>query len=99
MLEYFSRVMRNHGTKIVVDGVEQDMYVPITNANDFSTEVALIPNTHPDFRQITSRAYYDMKWAQYKRLCAKYGFTNIATFALVDANKDKNHTGKYLVKF
>ena len=59
----------------------------------------MIPNTHPDFRQITSRSYYDTKWAQYKRLCnKKYGFDNIATFALVDAKKDKNHTGEFLVK-
>ena len=98
LLEYFSSVMKNGGTKIVVDGQEQDMYVPFTNANDFSMEVSLIPNTHPDFRQITSRAYYDTKWAQYKRLCQKYDFINIATFALVDAKRDKNHTGEFLVK-
>ena len=89
LLDYFSKVMENDGSEI---------YIPFTNANDFSMEVSLIPNTHPDFRQITSRAYYDTKWAQYKRLCQKYGFTNIATFALVDAKKDKNHTGEFLVK-
>lgn len=90
LLDYFSKVMENDGSEI---------YIPFTNANDFSMEVSLIPNTHPDFRQITSRAYYDTKWAQYKRLCQKYGFANIATFALVDAKKDKNHTGEFLVKF
>jgi hypothetical protein len=90
LLDYFSKVSENDGSEI---------YIPFTNANDFSMEVSLIPNTHPDFRQITSRAYYDTKWAQYKRLCQKYGFTNIATFALVDAKKDKNHTGEFLVKF
>lgn len=90
LLDYFSKVMKNDGSEI---------YIPFTNANDFSMEVSLIPNTHPDFRQITSRAYYDTKWAQYKRLCQKYGFVNIATFALVDAKKDKNHTGEFLVKF
>lgn len=89
LMEYFSKV---------IDGSDGEIYVPITNSNDFSMEVSLIPNTHPDFRQITSRAYYDTKWAQYKRLCQKYGFTNIATFALVDAKKDKNHTGGFLVK-
>lgn len=90
LLDYFSKVMENDGSEI---------YIPFTNANDFSMEVSLIPNTHPDFRQITSRAYYDTKWAQYKRLCQKHGFANIATFALVDAKKDKNHTGEFLVKF
>ena len=72
--------------------------MPFTNANDFSIEVALIPNTHPDFRQITSRAYYDTQWAKYKRLLKSYGISAISTFALVDPKKDKNHTGEYLVK-
>ena len=98
LLDYFNQVIVNGGTTVIVNGEEQKIYVPITNANDFSTEVSLIPNTHSDFRPITSRAYYDVKWAQYKRLCEKYEFTNIATFALVDAKKDKNHTGEYLVK-
>lgn len=91
LLEYLSQVMAR-GT----DGYE--IYRPFTNGNDFSTEVSLIPNTHPDFRSITSRAYYDSQYVQYKRLCNKYGFSNIATFALVDPKKDKNHTGEYLVK-
>ena len=72
--------------------------MPFTNANDFSIEVALIPNTHPDFRQITSRAYYDTQWSQYKRLLKSYGISAISTFALVDPKKDKNHTGEHLVK-
>lgn len=91
LLEYFKKVMDK-------GSVSDDIYVPFTNANDFSAEVALIPNTHPDFRPITSRAYYDTKWAQYKRLLKEYGITAISTFALVDPKKDKNHTGEYLVK-
>ena len=107
LLGHFSELMCDDSTDSrFVDSTESEfadstasgIYVPVTNANDFSMEVALIPNTHPDFRQITSRAYYDTKWAQYKRLCQKYGFDNIATFALVDAKKDKNHTGEFLVK-
>ena len=74
------------------------VYVPFTNANDFTTEVSLIPNTHPDFRAVTSRAYYDMKYRKYRHLLAKYGITAISSFALVDPEKDKNHTGEYLVK-
>ena len=107
LLGHFSELMCDDSTESrLVDSTESEfadstasgIYVPVTNANDFSMEVALIPNTHPDFRQITSRAYYDTKWAQYKRLCQKYDFDNIATFALVDAKKDKNHTGEFLVK-
>ena len=91
LLEYFASVVDN-------GSVSDDIYVPFTNANDFSVEVSLVPNTHPDFRQITSRAYYDAKWAQYKRLLAKFNISAISTFALVDPKKDKNHTGGYLVK-
>jgi hypothetical protein len=91
LLEYFKKVM-DRGS------VSDDIYVPFTNANDFSAEVALIPNTHPDFRPITSKAYYDTKWAQYKSLLKEYGIIAISTFALVDPKKDKNHTGEYLVK-
>lgn len=76
------------------DGV----YVPFTNANDITNEISLIPNTHPDFRPITSRAYYDKEYSKYKKLLRKYGISNISTFALVDQNKDKTHTGKFLVK-
>lgn len=74
------------------------VYVPFTNANDFTTEVSLIPNTHPDFRAVTSRAYYDMRYRKYRHLLAKYGITAISSFALVDPEKDKNHIGEYLVK-
>ena len=99
MLEYFASVMDNGGTTVHPETGEQyKLYIPFTTANDFSIEVALIPNTHPDFRQITSRAYYDMQWAKYKRMLKSYGITAISTFALVDPEKDKNHTGEYLVK-
>ena len=91
LLEYFSKMF-----DLSVD--PQDVHVPFTNSNDFTTEVSLIPHTHPDFRPITSRAYYDMKYRQYLKKLKKYGITAIATFALVDDDKDKNHTGKFLVK-
>ena len=94
LLEYFASVMGNGGTTVYPEGGEPyELYVPFTNANDFSVEVSLIPNTHPDFRQITSRAYYDSKWAQYKRILDKFRISAISTFALVDPKKDKNHTG------
>lgn len=38
----------------------------------------------------------------YIRYCSqmeKHGIYNIASFALVDPDKDKNHTGEYLLKF
>ena len=99
LLEYFASIMDNGGTTVHPEGGEPyELYVPFTNANDFSVEVSLIPNTHPDFRQITSRAYYDSKWAQYKRILDKFHISAISTFALVDPKKDKNHTGEYLVK-
>ena len=77
-----------------------DLYVPFTNANDFTTETALVPNTHPDFRPITSRAYYDRKYIQYHGRLDHFGIRSISTFALVDEapGKGKNHVGRYLVK-
>lgn len=75
-----------------------DVYVPFTNANDFTTEISLVPNTHPDFRPITTRAYYDMKYAKYRKTLRKYHITAMSTFALVDPDRDKNHTGEFLVK-
>ena len=42
------------------------VYVPTTNANDFCSEVALVPNTHPDFKPISTRAFYDKEWMKYK---------------------------------
>ena len=94
LLEYFASIMDNGGTTVHPEGGDPyELYVPFTNANDFSVEVSLIPNTHPDFRQITSRAYYDSKWAQYKRILDKFHISAISTFALVDPKKDKNHTG------
>ena len=68
------------------------------NSNDFGVEVSLISNTHPDFPPITSRAYYDTKYIDYIELFKKNNIKMISTFALVDSEKDKNHTGKFLVK-
>ena len=39
-----------------------------------------------------------MKYRKYRKLLSKYGITAISSFALVDPEKDKNHTGEYLVK-
>jgi hypothetical protein len=51
LLEYFDSVMDNCGTTVYPeDGDPYELYVPFTNANDFSVEVSLVPNTHPDFR-------------------------------------------------
>jgi hypothetical protein len=75
-----------------------NVYVPFTNANDFYAEVSLIPNTHPRFRAISSRAYYDKEYRKYKELMRKWRIDAISTFALVDPSKDKTHTGWYRVK-
>ena len=93
LLKYFQDLFNHH-----FSGGSEEVYVPFTNANDFINEIALIPNTHPDFRSISSRAYYDMKWVKYKRLLGKFGISAVATFALVDFDKDKTHTGEWLVK-
>ena len=100
LLEYFASVMDNGGTTVYPEeGEPYELYVPFTNANDFSVEVSLMPNTHPDFRKITSRSYYDSDWKKYREILWKrYRISNISTFALVDPKKDKNHTGEYLVK-
>lgn len=59
MLRFFASVYREwYGGQQKIENV----YVPFTNANDFYGEVSLIPNTHPDVRAVTSRAYYDMKY-------------------------------------
>lgn len=75
-----------------------DIYVPFTNANDFSIETCLIPNTHIYFPAITSRAYYDTRYARYRKKLNDFGIRAISTFALVDPEKDKNHIGEFLVK-
>ena len=76
----------------------ENVYVPFTNSNDFITEITLIPNTHPDFRPTVTRAYYDKKYIKYRKMLKKWGIRAISTFALVDPDKDKNHTGQFLVK-
>lgn len=93
----FKRGFNSTGTKKSGFYVD-NLYVPFTNSNDFTTEVALIPNTHVDFRPVTSRAYYDEQHIKYLKQLKKYNINAIATFALVDPDKDKNHTGEYLVK-
>ena len=78
-------------------GVE-DVYSPVLNANDFSAEISLVPNTHTNFREVFTRAYYDRQYLDYRALMESFNISNIATFALVDPSKDKNHTGWFLVK-
>lgn len=64
LLSYFDSVFNNaFEDGEVKSGFDMSqIYVPFTNANDFTTEISLIPHTHPDFRAITSRAYYDKKY-------------------------------------
>ena len=99
ILQFFDRLF-NAGFK--KDGLDEDamkeVYVPFTNANDVKMDVALIPNTHPDFRPIVPRAYYDKAYRKYRKRLKKHGIRFISTFALVDPEKDKNHTGEILVK-
>ena len=47
---------------------------------------------------MSTRAYYDMKYREYMSDMSRYGIHAISTFALVDPDKDKNHTGQFLVK-
>lgn len=74
------------------------IYVPFTNANDFINEISLIPNTHPSLGSASFRSYYDTKWNEYKDRLAEFGISAISTFALVDPDRDKTHTGEWLVK-
>ena len=62
LMRFFRDLLNKKKAGFSLEGV----YIPFTNANDFTTEVSLVPNTHPDFRPITARAYYDMKYAKYK---------------------------------
>ena len=61
-------------------------------------EVVLVPNTHPDLKPISTRAYYDTEYNKYLHQLHYRGIHAISTFALVDPDKDKNHTGQFLVK-
>ena len=65
-----SRTLAGYFNTLFNEGFDEDhnlkedfdissVYLPFTNANDMYIEVALIPNTHPSFRPISSRAYYD----------------------------------------
>ena len=75
-----------------------NVHAPFTCADDFTTEVALVPNTHPDFSPTAPRAYYDRQYINYRKLLWKHGIRAIADFALVNQEKDKNHTGWHRVK-
>ena len=87
VLDYFNSIydawFNEDGTTNEID-LEQDIYLPYTSDQDFTTEVALVPNTHPDFRPISSRAYYDSDWEEYKEMLADNGIDAISSFALVD---------------
>ncbi len=100
-LEMFNQVFKlgfDESHKPIRDFNEQDIYIPFTNANDFHQEVALIPNTHPDFKAVTSRAYYDLKHRQYVKRLRAHGIHAVASFALIDKDLDKSHNGDVLVK-
>lgn len=102
LLGYFSYVMgRTFGEDgNPVPGFDFDqLHDPCATHNDFTQEIALIPNTHPNFPAITSRAYYDRKHARYFGKILHNGFSMVSTFARVDVFNDKNHTGEFLVKF
>lgn len=77
---------------------QDKVYVPFTNGYDLTTEISLIPNTHYDFSPITTRAYYDRQHLNYVDLLNEYGITAVSSFALVDPEKGKTHTGEYLIK-
>lgn len=66
LLGYFKQLMGLSDEEF--ESRKGQIYVPFTNANDFTTEVSLIPNTHPDFQPVTARSYYDMKYRKYRRL-------------------------------
>ena len=100
-LEYFKEILDNafdEEGKVKADFDIGEIYVPFTNANDFTNEIALVPNTHADFSPITTRAYYDKDYMNYLERLAFHGITAISAFALVDPAKDKNHTGEFLVQ-
>lgn len=78
--------------------VDKDVYLPSTSENDIDTEVALIPNVHKRFKAITSRAYYDKQYLDYKDTLERFNINAISSFALVSPKKDKNHIGRYLLK-
>lgn len=94
MASYFNKVFKRKAKGKSWD----DLYVPFTNANDFTSEIALVPSNRKYFRATTSRAYYDEQYAKYRKMLRKYGISAISTFAIVDPEKDKNHTGWYWVK-
>ena len=101
VLKFFASVFKqcfNEVDGTVDESKIAEVYVPFTNANDFTNEVAIVPNTHPDFKPSVSRAYYDNKYIKYRKLLKRWGIRAISTFALVDPEKDKNHTGWFRVK-
>ena len=100
VLGYFGDVLdKSFSDSSPIEGYDLGkIYLPFTNANDFTAEVALIPNNRTEFPSITSRAYYDTKYLKYKQLWGRHGITSISTFALVDFSKDKTHTGWFKVK-
>ena len=102
ILGYFQNVFQNgfgeDGNPRTDADPNSVAYVPFTNANDFTQEFSLVPNTHDMFSSITTRAYYDGKHLLYRKRLRRHGISTISSFALVDPEKDKNHTGEYLVK-
>ena len=83
---------------IFLNGFDENTYIPFTNGQDFTTEVSLIPYTHPDFPPLVSRSYYDTRYRDYLDKLNQFGIDNISSFALVDDRRGKTHTGEFLVK-
>lgn len=78
--------------------VNPDGIPPATGPEDLTLEFSLVHDDSDDFQSLTSRAYYDTKYLEYKRQLDELGISAISTFALVDEKMDKNHTGRYLLK-
>ena len=76
---------------------DKDIYLPFTNALDFQCQTALVPNTHPDFSSVSTRAYYDHLFSEWMKRVKHYGIRAISTYAVVDGGSG-NHLGEFLVK-
>ena len=83
---------------IFINGFDENTYVPFTNGQDLTTQVSLIPYTHPDFSPLVSRSYYDTRYKDYLAKLKQFGIDNISSFALVDSRRGKTHTGEFLIK-
>lgn len=103
VLGYFGSVFNtafDQETGEVKEGLDvaKEVYLPETTWMDVTNEIALIPNARPDLNPVSARDYYDERYAEYRELLKKNGILMVSTFARVDPDLDKTHTGEYLVK-